>query len=228
MEADRQQPAGQRVGLDVERQDAQAGRPVGGNELRVLEDDAQPRRVAALALDLQGAADATVDQVAHGEAHVGLVRRDARPREAVAQRGSLRGLGDLDAHDGPSRERHLVGGRLPRGALGLRRLRVPGLDVEVRHQPAVAHQERPPILEPPVEVQDGRARFDPVGRMEDETAQRPRLLQLGEERPRRDEVAGGEPLAEARQNGGEGGAGVRRPAQLPQHSREARRRAQLE
>ena len=207
---------------------AQAGRPVGGDELGVLEDDALPRRVAALAADLERAADAAVDQVAHREAHVGLVGRDARSREAVAQRRRLGGLRDLEAHDGPSHERDLVGERLPHGSPGPRRLRVFRLDVEAGHLPAVAHEERTSVLEPPVEVQNGRARLDPVSRVQDEAAQAPRLLQLGEQRARGDEVAGGVAFAEARQNGSESRAGLVRPAPVLEHARQARSRTQLQ
>ncbi len=50
--------------------------------------------------------------------------------------------------------------------------RVGLLDVEVGDQPAVAHEERAPVLEPSEEVHDGDARLDAVRRLQDEPAER--------------------------------------------------------
>ena len=55
MEADREQAAGRGIGLDVEGDDGQPGRPVGGEDLGVLEDEAETGDLASLALDLEGA-----------------------------------------------------------------------------------------------------------------------------------------------------------------------------
>jgi len=46
--------------------------------------------------------------------------------------------------------------------------RVVFLDVEAGDQPAVAHEERAPILEPSEEVKDPDARLDAVRRLKDE------------------------------------------------------------
>ena len=171
METDREQPAGRGIGLDVEGEDGEPRRPVGGEDLGVLEDEAETGHIASLAADLEGTADAPVDQVPRGEADVGLVGRDAGLGQAIAQRGSVRGLLDLDAHHGPPEQGDLVGGDLPERPLLLRARRVVSLDVEAGDQPAVAHEERAPVLEPPEEVEDGNARLDPVRRLQDEPAE---------------------------------------------------------
>ena len=170
VQADREQAAGRGIGLDVEGENGEPRRPVGGEDLGILEHEAEPGHVAPLAADLEGAADAPVDQVPRGEADVGLVGRDAGPGQAVAQRGSVRGLLDLDAHDGPPEQGDLVGGDLPERPLLPRARRVVLLDVEAGDAPAVAHEERAPVLEPPEEVEDGDARLDTVRRLQDEPA----------------------------------------------------------
>jgi hypothetical protein len=70
VEADREQAAGRGIGLDVEREDREPRGPVGGEDLGVLEDEAETAGLASLAPDLEGTADAPVDQVARGEADV--------------------------------------------------------------------------------------------------------------------------------------------------------------
>ena len=170
MEADRQQSARGRVGLDVEGEDGEPRRPVGRGDLGVLEDEADTGCLASLAVDLEGAADAPVDQVSQREAHVGLVGRDAGLRQAVAQGRCVRGLLDFDAHDGPPEQGQLVGGDLPNRSSLPRAVRVGLLDVEAGDLPAVPHEERAPVLEPPVEVENGDARLDAVGRLQDEPA----------------------------------------------------------
>ena len=84
-----------RVGLDVEREDAQPRRPLGGRDLGVVEARRRARgSLASIARIVKRAADAAVDQVAHGEAHVRLVgrrfRRAAGGRAAAARRPALR------------------------------------------------------------------------------------------------------------------------------------------
>ena len=171
VKADGEKAARRGIGLDVERENGEPRRPVGGEDLGILEHDAETRHLAALAVDLEGTPDAAVDQVAHGEADVGLVGRDAGLRQAVAQRGSIRGLLHLDAHDRPPEQGDLVGGLLPQRAFLPRALGVDSLDVEAGNPPAVAHEERAPVLEPPEEVQDGDARLDAIRRLQDEPAE---------------------------------------------------------
>ena len=93
-------------------------------EAREARDHGRVVGERAIAVDLERAADPEVDQVPRGEADVGLVGGDARPRQAVAQRGSVRGLVDLDPHHRLPEQGHLVGGRLPPRAPIPRALRV--------------------------------------------------------------------------------------------------------
>jgi hypothetical protein len=172
VEGDGEKAPGRGIGLDVEGEDRQPRRPVRGRDLGVLEDQAKPRSFPSRAADLEGAADAPVDQVPHGEADVGLVGPNARLLQAVAQRGSVRRLRHLDAHDGPSEQGHAVGGHLPSCSELPRARRVGLLDVEVRDEPAVPHEERAPALEPSEEVHDGATRLDAVRRLQDEPAER--------------------------------------------------------
>ena len=95
VEPDREEPPRRRIGLDVEREDSQARRPVRGSDLGILEDEAETVRRPALAADLQRAADPAIDEVAHREADVRLVGRDAGGDEPVAQRGSVGRRGAL-------------------------------------------------------------------------------------------------------------------------------------
>ena len=70
-------------------------------------------------------------------------------------------------------------GRVELRALRARTVGIPGLDVEVRHLPAVAHEEGAPIFQPAIEVHDRAARFDAVRRLEDEPAERQALSLTG-------------------------------------------------
>jgi hypothetical protein len=56
VEADREETAGRGIGLDVEREDTEPRRPVGGEEIRVLEDEAETGDLVSLAVDLEGTA----------------------------------------------------------------------------------------------------------------------------------------------------------------------------
>src|SRR5207249_1659947 len=74
-------------------------------EYRVPVDTTHAWTALELPLDGEGAADAAVDQVAVGEAKVGLEAVDARLAEAVPHPRHVAGQGDLDAHDGLATER---------------------------------------------------------------------------------------------------------------------------
>jgi hypothetical protein len=168
----REQPVRRRVGLDVERQHGQPRRPVAGAQLRLVEDDAEARDLEPVALDRDRAADPALDQVAHREADVGLEGGDAGGLEALAQRRHLGRRLDVDAGDGPTGERAPVAGRgRARAEPRPRPLEVRRLEAEVRPRPAVAHEERPAVLQPAVEVHDRSAGRDAVRRLEDETAE---------------------------------------------------------
>ena len=72
-----------------------------GTTLGLVEDEAEARRRSRPSpSDLAAPADAAIDEIAHREAHVGLVRRDARGDQPIAQRRSVGGVVDLDADDG--------------------------------------------------------------------------------------------------------------------------------
>ena len=122
-------------------------------------------------LDRQGAADAAVDEVAHREADVGLVGGDARARSGGRAAGERRRESATStASRRPAGERHPVGGLLHDRAQTPRRFGVPRLDVEARHEAAVADEERAAVLEHAVEVDDRPAGLDAIGRLEDEAA----------------------------------------------------------
>ena len=139
-----------------------------GSDVGILEDDAEARLLAALSADLEGAADAAIDEIAHREAHVGLVRRDARGRQPITERGRIGGRVDVDAHHGAARQRDVVRCALSVGAAAARRLGVRGLDVEVGDAAAFANEERPPVLEPAVEMHHGPPILDAVRRLQHE------------------------------------------------------------
>ena len=97
-----------------------------------------------------------VDEVAHGEAHVGLVGRRcpaavsrSRSGGASAGRRHLDGGHRRAGERDPIRRVRRAGAQPPRGVGVLRR------DVEARHAAAVAHQERAAVLQRAVEVDDG-------------------------------------------------------------------------
>ena len=90
VEADREQAAGRGIGLDVEREHAQARRPVGGSELGVLEDDAQPRRAAGprRGSPTEPRMPRSIKERIAKRTSASKVG-DPRPREAIAQRGRV-------------------------------------------------------------------------------------------------------------------------------------------
>ena len=162
-------PAGG-VGLDVEGQHRRRHLDVGRAQLGVVEHAGDAFAGRGGARDLAAAADPAVDQVAHGEADIGLEGPDAVLLEAVAEGRRVRGDGDLHPHDGPAVEGP------PRGAALARRPQLPGAggvraaDVEVGRLAAVAHEERASTLQDPIEVDDGRPVLDAVGGLQDEAA----------------------------------------------------------
>ncbi len=128
-----------------------------------------------LAFDLAAALDTALDQVAHGEAHVGLERVDAGVMQAIAQGRDIRGCFHRYQSDGRAIEGALVDGlwlgraELP-SALGVGRS-----NVEVRTLAIVPHEERAAVREPPVNVDHGPApaagrRDDAIAGLEDEAA----------------------------------------------------------
>jgi hypothetical protein len=167
-----QQAARGRIGLDVEREDAQPRRPIRGHELWLIEHDAEALKLTSFATDLAAPADPAVDEIAHGETDVGLVRRDARSDQPIAQARSVRGIVHLDADGGLTGERDPVGRNLPSGAAPARRFGILLLDVEMRNQAALAHQERPPVFQPAVEMDHGPIGLDAIRRLQDEAAMR--------------------------------------------------------
>ena len=177
-------PRGARVGLQVDRQQPEPLR-LGAESRRthgaVVEDHVHAARLRLRAgggsaavtssVDLDGATDAVVDEVAHGEADVRLEHRQTGLHERVAQgRHAIGGI-DLDAHDRLSahrlqRTRRLAGGAVRPGGLSVRRSQE-----EVWNEAAVAHQERPAVRQAAEQVDDRTSVFQPVGRVDDEALQ---------------------------------------------------------
>ena len=104
-------------------------------------------------MDAHGAADASIDEVAIGEADVRLVRGQAGAVQPLTQRRSLLGVSQLHAADAGAMQRPEPGRHEP-GACGVRAQPVGVLDVEVRDCAAVAHEERATVLEPAVQMDD--------------------------------------------------------------------------
>ena len=110
-----------------------------------------------------------VDQVAVGEAHVGLEAGDARGGEPAAQRRHVAGQRDADAHhrlagEGAQRRRRHRRRSRPHG------LRVARRDEAVGLEPVVDDQRRLAALERRVQVHLGAPAVHPVGRRQDEAA----------------------------------------------------------
>jgi hypothetical protein len=172
VQADAEQTPRLGVGLDVEGEDAQARGPVGGGEFGVVEDHAAQRDRLSLAVDGQRAAEAPVDEVAHGEADVGLVTGDARALEPPPQRRRVGRHFHLDPDDRPAREGEPAGGAERPGPQRAGPLGVVGLYVEVGDLAAVADEEGAAVLQPAVEVHHRPSTLHAVGRLEDEAAHR--------------------------------------------------------
>ena len=142
---DRPDLACARLGLEVDRDDAQRGVHLGGREDGIREVD-QPAACRALAFDRDAGAQPRVDQEAVGEAHVALVRGPARSRDAVAQRRHRRGHGRHHAYERLPGEvaQVALGGR--RARIAAQQIGVRGADEEVGPEAVVLDQERPSIL----------------------------------------------------------------------------------
>ena len=95
---------------------------------------------------------------------------DTGTAQTLAQGRRVRGRGHLDAEDRLAGQCRLAGGGEGSGAFRPRAVRVPGLDVEVGHLPAVAHQERPAVLEASVQMDHRPAGLEAIRRLEDEAA----------------------------------------------------------
>ena len=159
------------IGLQVQRQRGQLRRPVRGFQRRLVEHHgAGPlaRGERRVPVDADGAADASIDEVAVGEAHVRLIGGGARTVQPLAQPRRLLRVSQLDAMNRRTVQRAQLGRRGPR-ARGLRPQPVGVLYVEVGRVAAVADQERAAILQPAVQMDDraaARAGRD-VGGVED-------------------------------------------------------------
>ena len=167
-----QAPAGG-VGLDVEGQHRRRHRHLGRAQLGVVEHAGDAFAGGRGAGDLAAAADAAVDQVAHGEANVRLERPDSVLLQAVPEGRRVRRHRDVHPHDGFAVEGAPGGVELPRRAQVPGAGGVPAADVEVRDLAVVPHEERAAPLQHAVQVDDRRAVLDAVRGLEDESACRP-------------------------------------------------------
>ena len=118
-----------------------------------------PAPGVASPFDLAAALDAALDQVAHGEAHVGFERVDARRMQPIAQRPARRdgASTSIRATGSPANVRLSIELRR-RHAQRSRALGIGRANVEVRTLAIVAHEERAAILQATVDVDDGNAR----------------------------------------------------------------------
>ena len=164
------------AGLDVQRQRGERRRPLRRAQRRLVEQHGgggralPPRQGARLAFDQQRAADAAVDQIAVGEAHVGL--EGAQPG-AVQARAQRRGLGRTRQPHPQHRlalQRAAVDRFQLRGAQAQRLLAGAALDVEIGLRAAVADHEGAAVAQLPVEPHDraAAAGLGGVGNVEDE------------------------------------------------------------
>ena len=142
-----------------------AGRSVG-----IAVDAAEPRLRLEVAVDLEGAADAAIDEVAIGEADVGLEAHDAALFELAAQRRHVAGHANGDRRHRLALERAQTAGLDVVEAGRERRdaRRVALQDEEVRPGAVVDDQARLARFEHAVQVHLGNAADDAVGGREDE------------------------------------------------------------
>src|SRR5687768_3513054 len=96
---DREQPLTFPIGLDVERQHARGDSYVGRTQHWIVEDPGDALAGSRGTLDLAAALDAALDQVAHGEAYIGLESIDASGMQSVAQRWHIGWYLDFDTRD---------------------------------------------------------------------------------------------------------------------------------
>lgn len=159
-----------RVGrrLDVERQHAQLGALDAGAQHRVAEQHEAALARLLLALDRRRRADAVVDQVAVGEADVGLVGRHALAGETVAQRRDQAGRRHGDPHHRAAvHVAQLV--RLDGHARYLtEQPDVARAQEEVRSEAVVLDEERPSVHQSPEELHHRALVAHLVGRLEDQ------------------------------------------------------------
>ena len=171
VEGDGEQAPGLGIGFDVEGEDAEVRRPVAGGELRVVEGPQPAPTALDVAQDLEGAAQASLDQVVHGEAHVGLVADDALLRQALPELARVLGHPDVDPGCRPAVEGGLAGGGDPAGTEERGPVHVFRRDVEMGLVAIVGDEERFAVLQPPIEVDDGASPSDAVGGLYDEAAE---------------------------------------------------------
>jgi hypothetical protein len=160
-----------RARLDVEREDAEGGGEVVRLEHRVAVDAADTRPLLERAVDAERPAEAAVDQVAVGEAEVGLEALDALLAEPPPDGRHVAREVDLDARHRLAGECREVLGRHPRARRGATHRRdVAGADEEVGLRPAIYDERWFAGLQDRVEVHLGDAGYDPVGRGQEKCA----------------------------------------------------------
>ena len=154
IQGDREQSVSLGIRLDVEgeyaRLDIDAERPQ--SRVRIHAGNALRRH--PVTLDFASPLDAAIDQIADGEAHIGLEGLDAgRVQTVTHSRNVLRSL-HLDARYAAARETAFAGRpRLRRTKLA----RAPGIggaNIKVGTLPVIAYQKRIAALQPTVEVHD--------------------------------------------------------------------------
>jgi hypothetical protein len=162
----REDDAGVGCGLEVDGEQAQRGPAVGGTQLGIGEAQ-QPRlRAPRGSLDLHAGADAPVDEVAVGEAHVGLERAP----QALAQGRHRPGRGNDDPRHGVAREfaqRRLLDGGVRGAARGAQRAE---RRKEIRAEAVVLHQERRAFLESAEQPDNRHAVAHAIGGLQDDPA----------------------------------------------------------
>ena len=154
--------------LDVERQHAQLRREVGGLEGRVPVDAADARTAFERSRHRERALQTAVDQIAVGEAEVGLEALDPGVAEASAERRHVGGPCDFHARDPLASERHEVdrhGARTRADTAS-----VGGTHEEVRRLAIIDDEHGLASLEDAVQMHLRTPTDDAVGRGQDEAA----------------------------------------------------------
>ncbi len=117
-----------------------------------------------LAFDLAAALDAALDQIAHREAHIGLVGVDACRVQPIANGRNIAGLPGFDSATRLPANVRLSIGCGWRHAQRARALDIRGANIEMRTLTIVAHEECAAVFEPADRLDDGNA--PPSGRFE--------------------------------------------------------------
>ena len=158
------------VRFDIERQHRVRHGHIRRANLGVVVDAREALSRLPRADDLATAANIAVDQVAYGEAHIGLERVDAVRFQMIANGRRILRHAYIDAQYGLAGERPIRGLAVSLGTelQGLRR--IAAANVEVRRLSMISNEKGATAFKDAVQVHDRRRALNAVARLQNEAA----------------------------------------------------------